>query len=125
MGNYDIKKAYGNGEAKSYDGYLFHGKYITLREGGNILAGMNEATLGVPFDEFQKASGALHAGGTIGLMRYKTTGYTYGTYPRYGEIDYQYLRSKYGYDFKMQEIKIGQEIDTIRHNIDFNNLGIR
>ncbi|EGE17710.1 hypothetical protein E9S_09787, partial [Moraxella catarrhalis BC7] len=28
--------------------------------------------------------------------------YTYGTHPRYGEIDYQYLRSKYGYDFKIK-----------------------
>lgn len=86
---------------------------------------MNAATLGIPFEEFQKASGALHAGGSVGLMRYKTTGYTYGTYPRYGEIDYQYLRSKYGYDFKIQEIKMGQEIDIIRHDIDFNNLGTR
>lgn len=102
MGNYDIKKSYGNGKIKSYHGYLFHGKYITLREGGNILAGMNAATLDIPYDEFQKASGSLHAGGILGLIRHKTTGYTYGTHPRYGEIDYQYLRSKYGYDFKIK-----------------------
>ncbi|MPX38594.1 hypothetical protein CPI06_00245, partial [Moraxella catarrhalis] len=102
MGNYDIKKSYGNGKIKSYHGYLFHGKYITLREGGNILAGMNAVTLGIPYDEFQKASGALHAGGILGLIRHKTTGYTYGTHPSYGEIDYQYLRSKYGYDFKIK-----------------------
>jgi len=102
MGNYDIKKSYGNGKIKSYHGYLFHGKYITLREGGNILAGMNAVTLGIPYDEFQKASGALHAGGILGLIRHKTTGYTYGTHPRYGEIDYQYLRSRYGYDFKIK-----------------------
>ncbi len=102
MGNYDIKKSYGNGKIKSYHGYLFHGKYITLREGGNILAGMNAATLDIPYDDFQKASGSLHAGGILGPIRHKTTGYTYGTHPRYGEIDYQYLRSKYGYDFKIK-----------------------
>ncbi|MFL1732742.1 hypothetical protein ACJHVH_07010, partial [Moraxella oculi] len=105
MGNYDIKKAYGNGENKTYHGYLFQGKYITLREGGNILAGMNAAILGVPFEEFQKASGALHAGGKLGLIRHKTTGYVYGAYPRYGEIDYQYLRSKYGYQLGIKRIE--------------------
>ena len=54
------------------------------------------------YDEFQKASGSLHAGGILGLIRHKITGYNYGTHPRYGEIDYQYLRSKYGYDFKIK-----------------------
>ncbi|MCL1623835.1 hypothetical protein M2R47_06225 [Moraxella sp. Tifton1] len=84
---------------------LFKGKYITLREGGNILAGMNAAILGVPFDELQKASGALHAGGKLGLIRHKTTGYVYGAYPRYGEIDYQYLKSKYGYQLGIKRIE--------------------
>ncbi|MFL1732740.1 hypothetical protein [Moraxella oculi] len=84
---------------------LFKGKYITLREGGNILAGMNAAILGVPFEEFQKASGALHAGGKLGLIRHKTTDYVYGAYPRYGEIDYQYLRSKYGYQLGIKRIE--------------------
>ena len=102
---YDIKSSYPNHEGKSYHGFLFDGKYITLREGGNILAGMNAATLGIPYEEFQKASGALHAGGKLGLIRHKTTGYTYGTYPRYGEIDYQYLRSKYGYSLGLKRIE--------------------
>ncbi|WP_311195362.1 DUF637 domain-containing protein, partial [Moraxella cuniculi] len=94
---YDIKSTFPGHEGNSYHGFLFKGKYITLREGGNILAGMNAATLGISFDEFQKTSGALHADGIKGLLKYRTTGYSYGTYPRYGEIDYQYLRSKYGY----------------------------
>ena len=102
---YDIKSSYPNHERKSYHGFLFDGKYITLREGGNILAGMNAATLGIPYEEFQKASGALHAGGKLGLIRHKTTGYTYGTYPRYGEIDYQYLRSRYGYSLGLKRIE--------------------
>ena len=60
------------------------------------------AILDIPYDDFQKASGSLHAGGILGLIRHKTTGYTYGTHPSYGEIDYQYLRSKNGYDFKIK-----------------------
>ena len=109
---YDIKSSYPNHEGKSYHGFLFDGKYITLREGGNILAGMNAATLGIPYEEFQKASGALHAGGKLGLIRHKKTGYTYGTYPRYGEIDYQYLRSRYGYSLGLKRIEC---------NLDINN----
>ena len=69
------------------------------------------AILDIPYDEFQKASGSLHAGGILGLIRHKTTGCTYGTHPRYGEIDYQYLRSKYGYDFK---IKNGERNSTYK-----------
>ena len=109
---YDIKSSYPNHEGKSYHGFLFDGKYITLREGGNILAGMNAATLGIPYEEFQKASGALHTGGKLGLIRHKTTGYTYGTYPRYEKIDYQYLRSRYGYSLGLKRIEC---------NLDINN----
>lgn len=102
---YDIKSSYPGHEGKSYHGFLFGDKYITLREGGNILAGMNAAVLGIPYDEFQKASGALHAGGVLGLARHEATGYTYGTHPRYGEINYQYLRSKYGYQLGIKRIE--------------------
>ena len=56
-GEYDIKNNYPN--AGSYHGFLFQGKYITLRDAGNILAGMNAAVNGKSFDDFQKASGAL------------------------------------------------------------------
>lgn len=73
---------------------------------------MNAATLGIPYDQFQKAGGALHASGKLGLIRHKTTGYTYGTYPRYGEIDYQYLRSGYGYSLGLKRIEC---------NLDINN----
>lgn len=66
---------------------------------------MNTATLGISHDEFQKTSGALHAAGIPGLIRHKITDYTYGTYPRYGEIDYQYSRSKYGYELGIKRIE--------------------
>lgn len=32
---------------------------------------MNAATLGMSHNEFQKTSGALHAAGILGLIRYK------------------------------------------------------
>lgn len=54
---YDINNNYPN--VGSYHGFLFQGKYITLRDAGNILAGMNAAVNGKSFDDFQKASGAL------------------------------------------------------------------
>lgn len=58
-----------------------------------------------PNDKFQKASGALHAYNTLGLFIHKTIGYTYGKPPRYGEIDYQYSRSKYGYGLGIKRIE--------------------
>ncbi|OBX44815.1 hemagglutinin [Moraxella catarrhalis] len=89
-----LKQSIESGEIK-----LGSDEYNKLLNTIKITAG---AILDIPYDEFQKASGALHAGGLLGLIRHKTTGYTYGTHPRYGEIDYQYLRSKYGYDFKIK-----------------------
>ena len=56
----------------------------------------------------------LHAGGKLGLIRHKTTGYTYGTYPRYGEINYQYLRSKYGYNLGLKRIECNLDINNIK-----------
>ncbi|WP_241498053.1 hemagglutinin [Moraxella catarrhalis] len=89
-----LKQSIESGEIK-----LGSDEYNKLLNTIKITAG---AILDIPYDDFQKASGSLHAGGLLGLIRYKTTGYTYGTHPRYGEIDYQYLRSKYGYDFKIK-----------------------
>lgn len=43
---YDIKSSYPNHKGKSYHGFLFDGKYITLREGGNILAGHECGNIG-------------------------------------------------------------------------------
>jgi len=96
-GKFDVKSKYPGHEGKSYHGFLFQGKYITLREAGNVLAGANAAILGQSFDDFQKMAGALHAGGISGLIKYQTYGKTYGNYPNYGECDYQRTRSEWGY----------------------------
>ncbi|WP_172800104.1 VENN motif pre-toxin domain-containing protein, partial [Faucicola atlantae] len=118
MGDYDIKRAYKNGEIASYEGYLFNGSYVTLREAGNILAGMNAASLGIPFEEFQKNSGALQDG--IGsLIWYKITNKPDGSAPQYGENNYQYLRSKYGYDLIRKQKDIQQQYQNM---IDFSKL---
>ncbi|TWI71841.1 RHS repeat domain-containing protein, partial [Treponema putidum] len=95
---FDIKTQYPGHEGFSYHGFLFHGKYVTLREAGNILAGMNAALFGMEFDDFQKGAGALHAKGLWGVGMYKVFGSVYGPAPKYGENDYQYTRSLYGYN---------------------------
>ena len=100
-GEYDVKSNYPGHEGYSFHGFLFNGKYISLRDAGNILAGMNAAVLDIPFKDFQKASGALHAGGKYlgkpfaGISYF--TGIPFGRSPMYGELPYQYEKSKYGY----------------------------
>jgi len=96
-GRFDIKSNYPGHEGKSYHGFLFKGKYMTLREVGNILAGYNAASNGQAFEDFQKAAGALQAGGIPGFLQHKLTGKVYGTAPNWGEIDYQRKRSQFGY----------------------------
>jgi RHS repeat-associated protein len=97
-GAYDVKANF----EKSYDGYLFNGKYITTREAGNILAGMNAAAKGISFDQFQQAAGALQGQvwllGVIRVASNIALGTTYGSAPNYGENDYQRRSSQYGYN---------------------------
>ncbi|EIJ70893.1 VENN motif pre-toxin domain-containing protein [Pasteurella bettyae] len=104
-GEYDIKSNYLGHEGKSYHGFLFQSKYISLRDAGNILAGMNAAVLGKSFDEFQKMSGALQQAGTIGILKHMVTGKIYGDEPMYGELKYQYYKSKYGYELGEERVK--------------------
>lgn len=84
---------------------MFQGKYITLRDAGNILAGMNAAVLGQAFSDFQKVSGALQQDGKTGVILHTITGNTYGTAPMYGELPYQYYKSKYGYELGWKKLK--------------------
>ncbi len=81
----------------SYSGMLLDGKYMTLREIGNALAGYNASGNGQSFDNFQRVSGALHVGGALGALLAATVGKSFGDPPNYGEIDYQRTRSEYGY----------------------------
>jgi RHS repeat-associated protein len=53
-------------EYTSYSGVMLNGKYMTLREIGNVLAGYNAAGNGQTFDKFHKVSGALHKAGPLG-----------------------------------------------------------
>ena len=101
---YDIKNVYPGHKGKSYHGFLFQGKYITLRDAGNILAGMNAASSGVSFDDFQRISGALHTNGRTGAINAYFKGTAYSKPPMYGELPYQYHKSRYGYDLGIQKI---------------------
>lgn len=53
-----------------YAGNFYKGKCITLREAGNILAGINSAYLEMDWEDFQKGAGALHIGGDSGIFWY-------------------------------------------------------
>lgn len=70
-------------------------------EAGNILAGMNAASHGQSFDEFQRLAGALQGSipevGAVKAGVTKMTGHAWGAAPNYGELDYQRTRSLYGY----------------------------
>jgi RHS repeat-associated protein len=101
---FDIKEVFPGHEGKSYHGFLFGEKYVTLREAGNILAGLNAATHGLSFEDFQKGAGAYQAGKKIGALAYRLFGKTYGTAPGWGEKEYQRTRSKFGYDLYMNGI---------------------
>lgn len=85
---FDVKQKW-----MAYHGYLFEGKYLTGRELGNVLAGMNAAALGIDFGTFQRLAGLLNfdfSDPIKSIMQMHA--------PMWGEIGYQYFRSKYGYD---------------------------
>lgn len=94
---YDLKATYPGHEGKSYHGFLLDGKYTSLREVGNMLAGHNAATQGLSFTEFQQTAGRLHGVNAATAAWREFWGTTVGTAPNWGEIDYQRTRSEYGY----------------------------
>jgi filamentous hemagglutinin len=96
-GEMDIKSQLPGYEGFSYHGFLYNGKYVSLREAGNLLAGMNAAQFKMEYSDFQKGAGALQSGGIIGAAMYKLFGKTYGTAPYWGENYYQYRSSLRGY----------------------------
>lgn len=85
-------------EGEFYHGFLCQGKYMTVREAGNFLAGMNAAQFGMEYDDFQKGASALHAGDKIRVCLYKLNGKTYGAAPYWGENYYQHRSSLAGYN---------------------------
>ena len=104
-GRFDIKtQCPGSG---AYDGFLLFGRYVTLRDAGNILAGMIAGRYGTSKEDrenFQKLAGALEQGGVNAIRRCWMSNYTeyFGEAPLYGEKDIQYTRSSFGFDIIQQ-----------------------
>jgi filamentous hemagglutinin len=93
----DIKTTYPGHETGSYHGFLLDGKYVTLREAGNILAGYNAAQKGLSFEEFQKKAGTMQGVSKPEQIVSLLLGTVVGEAPNWGENDYQRLRSEFGY----------------------------
>lgn len=94
---YDIKTTWGY---KDTDGFKFEGKYATMRDLGNILAGLNARIGNTDFWKFQRMAGAVHQGhGDLkGLTQaYFGKNFSTPTEPFYGEIERQYRFSRFGY----------------------------
>ena len=92
---YDIKNTWGY---NATDGVMFEGKYVSMQDLGNILAGINARVGDVPFDQFQRMAGALHVTGSMFAVGLAHQGGRFGTLPEHGETSRQYKASKYGYD---------------------------
>ncbi|MFA5184742.1 MAG: toxin TcdB middle/N-terminal domain-containing protein [Patescibacteria group bacterium] len=94
-GEYDIKKTWGYENAG--DGVMFEGKYGTLEDMGNILAGINARVSGENYSDFQRTAGGLHQAGKVGAFNAYYFGKEYGPAPTYGETNRQYIFSGLGY----------------------------
>ncbi len=90
---YDIKRFWG----KETDGHILNGKYATLRDFGNALAGLNARIGDTAFEAFQRMAGAVHVGEGIPGIIQAYFGREYGPKPTYGELLLQYRMSKIGY----------------------------
>jgi filamentous hemagglutinin len=96
-GRYDLKSNYPGHEGDSYHGFKFNGKYISLRDAGNILAGMNAKSHEQALSEYMKGAGAYQKGGAWGAIQNKATGKVFGKHPYYGEQDYTGRAVEHGY----------------------------
>jgi hypothetical protein len=96
-GPYDIKMTYPGHESKSYHGFLFEGKYISLRDAGNILAGINAASHGESFDSYMRGAGGYQKLGLLGAGAGYLLGAKFGPPPYYGEEPWTGASIKYGY----------------------------
>lgn len=96
---YDVKTQW---DMKPSDGVMFMGKYCTMEDVGNALAGINARTHDISFDSFQRMAGALHRDNgwfqipAIILSDIKVL--NYGPAPYYGELELQYRMSCIGYE---------------------------
>lgn len=92
---YDPKVTWGY---KPTSGVLLNGKYATLRDVGNALAGLNARIGGTSFEKFQRMAGAVHQKKGITGVAASFFGKEYGPAPAYGEINLQYRMSIIGYN---------------------------
>jgi filamentous hemagglutinin len=101
-GKYDVKSTTAGHMNKSYHGFTLGGRYVSLRDIGNILAGYNAAQKRMSYERFQKISGGLQKKGVWGALL-SVFGKEYEKAPNWGEKDYQRTRSEYGYDKAMDD----------------------
>jgi RHS repeat-associated protein len=70
-GAFDIKTSWPGFEGnrnKAYEGGLFKGEYITLRDGGNIIFGANTFIKGLTRDQAMRAAGGYQKAGFLGAL---------------------------------------------------------
>ncbi len=97
-GSLDIKRSFPNinSQDKAQEGFLFDGKYITLRDGGNILYGINTQKKGLSLDSAMKSAGGYQqfglTGALLGLM-----GVEFGPAPYFGEDAISGSRIDFGF----------------------------
>jgi len=98
-GSLDIKATMPgvNSQKKSVEGFLFQGKYITLRDAGNILYGINTANKGLSLSTAMKAAGGYQQGGLVGAVTGGVFGKEHGQAPYYGEDDITGTRIDFGH----------------------------
>jgi filamentous hemagglutinin len=84
---------------KAGEGFLFQGKYVTLRDAGNILYGINTANKGLSLERAMKAAGGYQQTGSIrGAIAGGVFGKEYGPAPYYGEDPITGTRIKSGHE---------------------------
>ncbi|MHB8844609.1 MAG: hypothetical protein ACYC7L_07630 [Nitrospirota bacterium] len=84
-------------KGKGQQGFLFQDKYMTLRDAGNMLYGINMRNKGLSSDQAMRAAGGYAQtnsmkGAALGLL-----GKEYGPAPYFGEEDITGTRIDFGY----------------------------
>jgi filamentous hemagglutinin len=85
------------GPHKAQQGFLFKGKYLTLRDAGNVLYGINTYNKGLSRDTAMKAAGAWAQTKSLGSTFLGGMGKEYGPAPYYGEDPITGSRIDFGY----------------------------
>lgn len=95
----DIKKTLPGvtGPHKAQQGFLFKGKYMTLRDAGNMLYGINMYTHGLSEEQAMRSAGAYAQKKSMLSTVLGLLGKEYGHAPYYGEDDITGTRIDFGY----------------------------